>query len=130
VAILFASSIFAESNMKSAFLLAALFMGLGSYLRGLKVTETLSNKITAMDRHDGVIANLCTALLVVFASKFGMPVSTTHVSGGSIIGIGLRRNGSAVNEKLIYEMLLAWIVTLPAAGIISGIAYMVLNHIV
>ncbi|OGP19508.1 MAG: hypothetical protein A2054_01370 [Deltaproteobacteria bacterium GWA2_55_10] len=116
--------------MKSAFLLAALFMGLGSYLRGLKVTETLSNKITAMDRHDDVIANLCTALLVVFASKFGMPVSTTHVSGGSIIGIGLRRNGSAVNEKLIYEMLLAWIVTLPAAGIISGIAYMVLNHIV
>lgn len=130
VAILFASSIFAESNMKSAFLLAALFMGLGSYLKGARVTETLSKKITAMDRHDGVIANLCTAFLVVFASKFGMPVSTTHVSSGSIIGIGLRRSGSMVNKKLIYEMLLAWTVTLPAAGIISGIAYMVLNQII
>ena len=130
VAILFASSIFAESNMKSAFLLAALFMGLGSYLKGARVTETLSKKITSMDRHDGVMANTVTALLVVFASKFGIPVSTTHVSSGSIMGIGLKRSGSMVNKKLIYEMLLAWIVTLPAAGIISGIAYMVLNHIV
>lgn len=130
VAILFASSIFAESNMKSAFLLAALFMGLGSYLKGARVTETLSEKITSMDRHDGVMANTVTALLVVFASKFGMPVSTTHDSSGSIMGIGLKRSGSMVNKKLIYEMLLAWIVTLPAVGIISGIAYMALNHIV
>lgn len=130
VAVLFASTAFGGGGLKLVFLLAALFMGLGSYLKGAKVTETLSKKITAMDRHDGVIANLCTAFLVVFASKFGMPVSTTHVSSGSIIGIGLRRSGSMVNKKLIYELLLAWIVTLPAAGIVSGIAYMVLNHIV
>lgn len=130
VAVLFASSILAESNMKLVFLFAALFMGLGSYLKGARVTETLSKKITAMDRHDGVIANTATALLVVFASKFGMPVSTTHVSSGSIIGIGLRRSGSMVNKKLIYELLLAWVVTLPAAGIISGIAYLLLNQII
>lgn len=129
VAVLFASATFGGGGLKTAFLVAALFMGLGSYLKGARVTETLSNKVTAMDRHDGVMANIATALLVVFASKLGMPVSTTHVSSGSIIGIGLRRRGGMVNKKLIYEMLLAWAVTLPAAGVISGMAYMVLNHI-
>lgn len=130
VAILFASAAFEGGGLKLVFFFAALFMGAGSYLKGIKVTETLSNKLTVMDRHDGVIANLCTAFLVVFASKFGMPVSTTHVSSGSIIGVGLRRRGSTVNKTLIYEMLLAWLVTLPAAGAFSGLAYIALNHLV
>ncbi|MBI2411712.1 MAG: inorganic phosphate transporter [Deltaproteobacteria bacterium] len=130
VAVLFASTAFAGGGLKSVFLLAALFMGLGSYLKGVRVTETLSNKITAMDRHDGVMANTATALLVLFATKFGMPVSTTHVSGGSIIGIGLKREDGTVNKKIVSEMLLAWLVTLPAAGAISGMAYMTLNHLV
>jgi len=130
VAVLFASTAFTGGDSKLVFLLAALFMGLGSYLRGRRVTETLSKKITAMDRHDSVIANLSTAFLVVFASRFGMPVSTTHVSGGSIIGVGLKRTDGSFNKKIVSEMLLAWVVTLPSAGLISGIAYMVLNRIV
>ncbi|HBG45698.1 MAG TPA: inorganic phosphate transporter [Deltaproteobacteria bacterium] len=129
VAVLFASAAFGEGYLRFVFLLTALLMGLGSFLGGARVTETLANKITVMDRHDGVIANLCTAFLVVFASKFGMPVSTTHVSSGSIIGMGLRRSYSMVNKKLICEMLLAWIITLPAAGALSGLAYIALNKL-
>lgn len=130
VAVLFASAAFTGGDLKLVFMLATLSMGLGSYFKGARVTETLSKKITAMDRHDSVIANLSTAFLVVFASRFGMPVSTTHVSSGSIIGIGLKREDGMVNKKVICEMLLAWVVTLPAAGTISAIAFMVLNHIV
>lgn len=129
VAVLFASAALTGGGLKLVFILATLAMGLGSYFKGGKVTETLSKKITAMDRHDSVIANLATALLVVVASRLGMPVSTTHVSSGSIIGIGLRRENGSVNKKMIYEMLLAWVVTLPAAGMVSGVAYMALNHL-
>jgi len=130
VAVLFASAAFTGGGVHSVFFLATLAMGLGSYFMGRRVTETLSEKVTSMDRHDSVIANLSTALLVVFASRFGVPVSTTHVSGGSIIGIGLKRVDGSFNKKIVSEMLLAWVVTLPAAGLISGIAYVVLNRIV
>lgn len=130
VAVLFASAAFTGGDLKYVFLLVALSMGLGSYLMGRRVTETLSKKITAMDRHDSVIANLSTAFLVVFASRLGMPVSTTHVSGGSIIGVGLKRGDGSFNRNIVSGMLLAWFVTLPAAGIISAIAYVALNHIV
>lgn len=125
VAIMFASAAFVDTNLRPLFLLAIVAMGLGGYLQGRRVTETLSKKITGMDRNDSVIANLCTAVLVVFASRLGMPVSTTHVSSSSIIGIGLRRDVRGINKGVIYEMILAWVVTLPVAGVISTVVYLI-----
>jgi PiT family inorganic phosphate transporter len=130
VALMFVSTAFVARDVTVITILAVLAMGLGGYLKGLKVTETLSEKVTAMDRNDSVIANLVTAFLVVFASKFGIPVSTTHVSSSSIIGIGLRRDGGGINRRVVYEMLAAWVVTLPAAGIISGVVYLGLSWVV
>ena len=125
VAIIFASAAVTGANLKPLFLLAVIAMALGGYLKGRRVTETLSKKITSMDRHDSVIANLSTAVLVVFASKLGMPVSTTHVSSSSIIGIGLRRNTREINRGVVCEMLLAWAVTLPVAAVVSAIVYVI-----
>ncbi len=130
VAIMFVSSAFMEREVMMVTFLAVIAMGLGGYLKGLRVTETLSEKVTGMDRNDSVIANLVTALLVVFASKLGVPVSTTHVSSSSIIGIGLRRDTGGVNKRVVYEMLLAWVITLPVAGIISGVVYLCMAYIV
>ncbi|MFQ5329276.1 MAG: anion permease [Thermodesulfobacteriota bacterium] len=130
VAIMFVSTAFVARDVTIITLLAVCAMGLGGYLKGLRVTETLSERVTDMDRNDSVIANLVTALLVVFASKFGVPVSTTHVSSSSIIGIGLRRDGGGINRRVVYEMLLAWVVTMPAAGIISGVVYLCLTWVV
>ncbi|MCK5307883.1 MAG: inorganic phosphate transporter, partial [Zetaproteobacteria bacterium] len=130
VAIMFVSTAFVARDVTVITLLAVLAMGLGSYLKGLRVTETLSEKVTTMDRNDSVIANLVTAFLVVFASKFGIPVSTTHVSSSAIIGIGLRRDGGGINRRVVYEMLAAWVVTLPVAGIIAGVVYLGLNWVV
>ena len=127
---MFVSTAFVARDVTVITLLAVLAMGLGSYLKGLRVTETLSEKVTTMDRNDSVIANLVTAFLVVFASKFGVPVSTTHVSSSSIIGIGLRRNGGGINRRVVYEMLAAWVVTLPVAGILSGVVYLGLSWVV
>ncbi len=125
VAIMFASAAFTDIDRRLLFLMVIVAMGLGGYLYGTRVTETLSEKITDMDRNDSVIANLCTALLVVFASRLGMPVSTTHVSSSSIIGIGLKRNAIGINRRIIYEMLTAWAVTFPVAAGISAIVYLI-----
>ena|SRR3990170_6027704 len=127
VAVLAAAAVFFKGDMKVFFLPATAAMALGGYFRGLRVTETLSEKITDMDRNDSVIANLTTAGLVVFASRLGMPVSTTHVSSSSIVGIGLKRENGAFNRKVVFEMLISWAVTLPVAGAVSAAVYLMLS---
>lgn len=104
----------------------ALGMGLGSFIGGLKVTEVLAEKVTRMDHLEGFSANLTTALLVTLAARFGLPISTTHVSSGAIIGIGLRKGSGQVNWKTVGEMALAWLLTLPAAGLLSAGCYLLL----
>lgn len=111
----------------SAGIIAAV-MAIGGLLNAKKVGETMSKKITAMNHGQGFTANLVTALLVSTASFNGLPVSTTHVSVGSLFGIGTVTK--KVNTKVISEILLSWILTLPVAGIISGLVYFVLKIIV
>ena len=102
----------------------ALGMAVGGLLNARKVAETMSNKITKLNHGQGFTANLATSILVIFASKLGMPVSTTHVSVGSLFGIGLitRR----VNIRKVMEILLSWFTTLPVAAVFSGGAYWIL----
>lgn len=107
--------------------LVAVGMGLGSFVGGMKVTRTLAEKVTPMGHTDGFMANLTTAVLVTGASNLGLPVSTTHVSSGSIIGIGIRDGARNVNWKIVRDMALAWVVTLPAAGGLGLAAYLILR---
>ncbi len=99
-------------------------MGAGSWLAGRKVTGTLATRVTCMSGAEGLAANLVTSTLVGLASSFGAPVSTTHVAAGSIIGVGVHRRN--VRWNMARDMALAWLVTLPSAAILSGIAYIVL----
>lgn len=75
------------------FVLVSSGMGFGCMVAGRRVTETLAEKITRMTPAEGLSANLITGTLVVVASHWGIPVSTTHVSSSAIIGLGLRRPG-------------------------------------
>lgn len=102
--------------------LVAAAMGVGSLAAGFRVTETLARKVTAMSPAEGFCANFVTTLLVGLASLAALPVSTTHVASGAIIGIGLHRGGS-VRWATVKEMLLAWTVTLPVAALVGGAAY-------
>jgi PiT family inorganic phosphate transporter len=111
------------------FALVAVGMGLGSFISGLKVTKTLAEKVTKMDNTEGFSANIVTAFLVAYASNLGLPVSTTHVSSGAIIGIGLRRGVKSVRWKVVRDMALAWIVTLPGAGVLGIVAYLLLRAV-
>lgn len=107
------------------FILVATAMGLGSYLYGLRVTAVLAERVTSMNHTEGFAANLTTAFLVATAAHFGLPVSTTHVSTSAIIGVGLRKGIQWVSWKTVGNMVLAWVVTLPAAGLFAALAYYV-----
>ncbi|MBI4664744.1 MAG: inorganic phosphate transporter [Verrucomicrobia bacterium] len=111
-----------------SFLLVAGAMGLGSVLAGIRVTETLAQKITPMSPSEGFVANLMTSGVVIGASCLGLPVSTTHVSSGAIIGLGLARRSQDIHWKTVRELLLAWVVTLPVAGLFGGTIYWLLNN--
>ena len=88
--------------------------GLGS---SRKVAETMSHRVTPMNPGQGFTANLVTSLLVIVATRFGLPVSTTHVSCGSLFGIGAV-TGQA-RWGVIGNIVLAWIVTLPIAAVLA-----------
>jgi PiT family inorganic phosphate transporter len=107
--------------------LVAVAMGAGSQLGGWRVTHTLGAKVTRMSSADGLAANLTTAALVGLASLLAAPVSTTYVSSGAIVGIGIR--GGEVRWKLVREMMAAWLVTLPIAAVLAGATYAVLTRL-
>jgi len=96
----------------------ALAMLLGGVFNARRVAETMSHKITSITHEQGLSANLVTALLVIFASKLGIPVSTTHVSVGSLFGIGLV--GGKANSGVIASIALSWLLTLPCAAVCSA----------
>jgi inorganic phosphate transporter, PiT family len=108
----------ALQNAELAVLVAAV-MCLGSYLGGMRVIDTLACRVTEMDGRQGTAANLVTAALVTAATLRGLPVSTTHVSGGSIVGIGVAAGGRGLNLVVVRDIVLAWLITLPGAGIIA-----------
>jgi len=108
--------------------LLAIVMAVGGVLNAHKVAATMSQKISKFNHGQGFTANLITGALVILASKFGLPVSTTHVSVGSIFGIGLV-NGTA-NKKEISKIALSWVLTLPIAAILSAIFYFVFHALI
>jgi PiT family inorganic phosphate transporter len=105
----------------------ALVMALGGLVHSQKIAHTLSKRITGMDPEHGLLANLVTSALVILASGWSMPVSTTHVSCGALFGIGVA-NGRA-RWEVIRNILLAWIFTLPVAGISAAVIFVVLSRL-
>ena len=108
----------------------ALAMGLGSYIGGFRVTKVLAEKVTRMDHVEGLSANLTTSSLVLVSATMGLPVSTTHVSSSAIIGIGVLKGLGAVRWATVRDMVLAWIVTLPASALLAALAYFILSRLI
>lgn len=101
--------------------LCGLAIAVGALIGARRVAETMSVRITAMNAGQGLTANLVTGLLVIGASRLGVPVSTTHVSCGSLFGLGLT-TGQA-RWGLIGKILLAWVTTLPMAAALAWACY-------
>ncbi|KAF0170299.1 MAG: inorganic phosphate transporter PiT family [Limisphaerales bacterium] len=99
----------------------ALAMAVGGWLNARKVAETMAHKITGMNPGQGLAANLATAALVTSASWHGLPVSTTHVSVGALLGIGVTTR--QVHWTPVLGVLASWVVTLPCAALLAAGAY-------
>ena len=101
-------------------------MAIGGLLNARKVAITMSKKITPLNPGQGFTANLVTSALVILASRFGLPVSTTHVSVGSLFGIGLITREA--NRRVVSGILMSWLFTLPIAAIFSVAIYAIVSR--
>ena len=108
-------------DIKWGMMAIAVVMAIGGLLNAKKVGMTMSKKITPMNPGQGFTANMVTGLLVTTASIHGLPVSTTHVSVGSIFGIGTVTKKSDI--KMVSKIILSWILTLPISALASALFY-------
>jgi len=95
-----------------------LLIAVGGLLSAKRVAETMSTKITPMNHGQGFSANLITGIIVIAASRLGLPVSTTHVSCGALFGIGAVTGQG--RWDMVAKILTAWVTTLPV-GILAGV---------
>ncbi len=103
------------------FVLVMAGMVAGSLVAGRRVTEVLAEEVTPMDHREGLAANLVTATLVTTGAVYGLPMSTTHVLSGGIVGVGTARG--SLNGERAREIGLAWVVTLPVVALLGAGAY-------
>lgn len=118
---------FAALNLHVSTIAVALAMAAGGLISARRVAETMSRKITPMRDGQALTANLVTAFYVIFASRLGLPVSTTHVAVGAIGGVGAAK-GEA-NRPMIAAIILAWVLTLPIAALGGALAYLAASAI-
>jgi inorganic phosphate transporter, PiT family len=110
------------SGLALAFVITAAAMTLGSYVGGIRVTRTLAEGVVHMNQETGLAAALVAAGLVLAASFHTLPVSTTHVSTGAIVGAGARQGAHAVRWRTVASFGAAWVGTLPVAAALGGLA--------
>ena len=110
---------------RNGLIAVAVAIAVGGLLHARRVAETLSHKLTHMNPGQGFAANLSTALLVTTASIHGLPVSTTHLSVGGLVGVGIVTR--QVQWKPVLGVLASWVVTLPCAAILAAVAYLLLR---
>jgi len=99
----------------------AIAMALGTYSGGWRIMRTLGQRITHLEPHQGFAAETSTAILLFTTAHYGFPVSTTHTISGSVLGAGAAKRFSAVRWGIAGNILIAWLVTIPAAGLVAAL---------
>ena len=102
---------------------SATAIALGTYIGGWRIIRTMGTRIIKMDPPQGFSAQGAGATVILAASHFGYPLSTTHVISGGVMGAGAAKRLSAVRWGVAGNIVLAWVLTVPAAGSIGGAVY-------
>ncbi|HRF71567.1 MAG TPA: inorganic phosphate transporter [Accumulibacter sp.] len=102
-------------------------VGLATY--GYKVMATIGNKITELTPTRGYCATIAASFVVVLASGLGLPVSTTHIAVGAVMGVGLARGIGALDLRVIGGIILSWFITVPVGAILAAIIFYILRAI-
>lgn len=109
---------------------AAIAMGCGTAIGGWKIIRTMGGKIFKLEPISGFAADLNSSLVIFAATLLHLPVSTTHVVSGSIMGVGTAKRVKAVRWSTAQQMLMAWVLTIPISAIVSAICYEIITLIV
>lgn len=105
-------------------------IAIGTMSGGWKIMKTMGNRITKITPLEGFCAQTAGALTLFVSEKLHVPVSTTHVITGSIMGVGAVKRLSAVRWGVTKDLLIAWIITIPISALMAGGIYWVLHHII
>jgi PiT family inorganic phosphate transporter len=98
-------------------------MGVGTLTGGWRIIETMGTRITKLSQHQGFSASAGGSIMLFAASYFGIPVSTTHTITGCVIGAGAARRASAVRWGVAGDVMIAWIITIPASATVAALFY-------
>lgn len=110
-------------------LLCALSMALGTSVGGWKIIRTVGGKIFKMHPIHGFAADLNSAVVIFGATLLHLPVSTTHVVSGSIMGVGSAERVKAVHWNVAQNMVTAWVMTIPCTALLGAVAYLLISHV-
>ena len=102
-------------------------MALGTAAGGWRIIKTVGSDFVKLQPVHGFCVETASAGVILGAASFGLPTSTTHVITSAILGVGLSKRMSAVNWTIAYRILTAWVLTIPASGLVSYVTYMVMS---
>jgi PiT family inorganic phosphate transporter len=108
-------------------LMAAIAMALGTAAGGWRIMHTMGNRLVRLEPIHGFVAETAGATIIETASRFGFPLSTTHVISSCILGVGAARRLSGVRWSVAFNMIRAWVFTIPICAAISFVAYLLLH---
>jgi PiT family inorganic phosphate transporter len=108
-------------------LICATAMALGTASGGWRIINTMGNRITTVESPQGFAAESSSAATILASSYYGYPLSTTQVVSGGVMGAGLGKRGGIVHWPVVGQMVLAWVITLPAAGLVGAAAWDIAN---
>ena len=108
-------------------IVSATAISLGTAIGGWRIMQTMGHRVTELEPIHGFAAETTAATIIYTAAHFGMPVSTTHVISSAIMGVGTSRGLRGVKWGVARRILVAWVLTIPAAGIVGGLTWYVLN---
>jgi PiT family inorganic phosphate transporter len=106
---------------------SATAISMGTAVGGWRIMHTMGHRVVKLEPVHGFAAETTAATIIYGAAHFGMPVSTTHVISAAIMGVGSSRGIRAVRWGVARSILVAWVVTLPAAGLVAAGSWLILN---
>lgn len=122
--LLFSHGMYAEFTVPAWVIISCYtVMGLGTLMGGWRIVHTMGSKITRLTPTQGACAETAGAITLFMATYLGVPVSTTHTITGAIVGVGSARRVSAVRWNVATSIVYAWVITMPAAGIMAALFY-------
>jgi PiT family inorganic phosphate transporter len=110
---------------------SALAISLGTYSGGFRIIRTLGRRVIQLQPSGGFAAQtVASGVMIATATVFAVPVSTTHITTASIMGVGATRRLSAVRWGVAGNIMIAWVLTLPAAGLVAAVAYFITHAVI